>query len=74
MPIYEYKCQQCGAEFEELTSSTQEAAVRCRSCSSRRVARILSAFAVRAPAAPAVAEASPCGSCGAARRGMCAGE
>ena len=75
MPIYEYRCQKCGAQFEELTSSSQEAAVRCRSCSSRRVARMLSAFAVHASAptlAPAAAEAGPCGSCGAARRGMCA--
>ena len=75
MPIYEYRCQGCGAEFEELTSSTREAAVRCRSCASRRVERLLSAFAVHAVApAPAAAEAGPCGSCGAARRGMCADE
>ncbi|OFV87412.1 MAG: hypothetical protein A3J75_06010 [Acidobacteria bacterium RBG_16_68_9] len=72
MPIYEYRCGKCGAEFEELTlSRTSEEAVTCRSCGSSRVTRLLSAFAVHGAAEPAPAEAGPCGSCDAARRGMC---
>ena len=72
MPIYEYRCEACGAEFEELThASGGDDRVRCRACESRRVTRLLSAFAVRAAAAAAVPEAGPCGACPAARRGMC---
>jgi len=46
MPIYEYRCEQCGAQFEELTSSVNAAHVCCRQCAGRRVTRLLSAFAV----------------------------
>jgi putative FmdB family regulatory protein len=72
MPIYEYQCQDCGAEFEELTAaSAPHAAVTCRGCASRRVTRLLSAFAVHAGAQARAPEAGPCGACGAAQRGMC---
>ena len=72
MPIYEYRCEDCGAEFEELTSvSNERQTLRCRHCESRRVTRLLSAFAVQAGSPPAAAEGGPCGACGAPRRGMC---
>ena len=71
MPIYEYRCQACGAEFEDFTlSSHDDATVACRACSSRRVTRLLSAFAVHGSAETAL-EPGPCGGCGASRRGMC---
>jgi len=70
MPIYEYRCEQCGAQFEELVSSADAERVRCQQCSGRRVTRLLSAFAVGSET-PAPAEAGPCGACGAAQRGMC---
>lgn len=74
MPIYEYRCESCGAQFEELMlSSNGEKAVRCRVCESKRVTRLLSSFAVQAASsAPAIPESGPCGACGAAQRGMCA--
>jgi len=72
MPIYEYRCKDCGAEFEELTFARDGAAVTCRKCSSRRVTRLLSTFAVGAEqASPAKFEDSPCAACGAAQRGRC---
>jgi putative FmdB family regulatory protein len=71
MPIYEYRCEQCGAQFEELTSSADAAQVRCRECTGSRVTRLLSAFAVGGVEAARPAEAGPCGACGAPRRGMC---
>jgi putative FmdB family regulatory protein len=74
MPIYEYRCEQCGAQFEELTSSAGAADVRCRQCSGRRVTRMLSAFAVGSGEAARAAEAGPCGACGAAQRGLCAAD
>ena len=72
MPIYEYRCTSCETEFEELSLSRESAAeVRCHHCDSKRVVRVLSAFAVQgASGAAPVAESGPCG-CGAPRRGMC---
>ncbi len=32
MPIYEYKCQKCGKEFEEFQGITEPAISRCRFC------------------------------------------
>jgi len=38
MPIYEYRCGDCGLTFEELTSASGGGAtVTCRACASRRV-------------------------------------
>ena len=41
MPIYEYHCLGCGAEFELLVRSDTE--ILCPSCESAKVARQLSA-------------------------------
>lgn len=71
MPIYEYRCEACGAEFEELLRSADADGVVCRQCESARVTRLLSAFAVSASELPAAAEPGGCGACGAPRRGMC---
>ena len=32
MPIYEYKCQKCGKEFEEFQGITEPVISRCRFC------------------------------------------
>ena len=71
MPIYEFQCQSCETQFEELTSSANATRVRCPRCNGARVARLLSAFAVGGGADSRVVEAGPCGGCGAAQRGMC---
>lgn len=71
MPIYEYRCEDCGSEFEQLTLSSQDGEeTSCRTCAGTRVRRLLSAFAVGHSAA-ASAESGPCGACGASQRGMC---
>jgi putative FmdB family regulatory protein len=72
MPIYEYHCGKCGADFEELTLSRSAGErVSCRSCGSARVSRLLSAFAVHGSEQNAPLESGPCGACGAPQRGMC---
>lgn len=44
MPIYEYKCMDCGEIFERLTGvGSRDEAVTCKHCGSDRVERILSA-------------------------------
>jgi len=39
MPIYEYRCDKCGRDFEELTFSHDDAAAECPACgaSARRL-------------------------------------
>jgi len=74
MPIFEYRCRECGAQFEKIVRSAAESVV-CESCQSRKVEQLLSVFAVSASSsstATTVAEAGPC-PCGAPRRGMCSG-
>ena len=41
MPIYEYLCQECGAEFEELVSG--DALPQCPTCTSANTEKLMSA-------------------------------
>jgi putative FmdB family regulatory protein len=45
MPIYEYACPQCGAEFEKLVRGGT--AVACPSCQSARVIRRISVIGIK---------------------------
>lgn len=46
MPIYEYRCNECGKEFSLLILSSRESAgVECTSCGSVDVSRLMSRFA-----------------------------
>ena len=70
MPIFEYQCRECGSKFERIVTngSTQ---VTCKNCSSRKVDKLLSVFAVAGSSrASSTPETGPC-PCGAPRRGMC---
>jgi len=52
MPIYEYKCKQCGAKFEimrGITSSGEE--VKCPKCGTRETERLFSAVCGHVPVA-----------------------
>jgi len=46
MPIYEYRCSECGSSFERLLLPAKDQGVSCPRCSSEDVARIPSTFAV----------------------------
>jgi putative FmdB family regulatory protein len=71
MPIFEYKCRDCGTTFEKLVIPSAGEVV-CQDCASPRVEKLLSGFAVAGPARlEPSAEPGPCGACGAPRRGMC---
>lgn len=69
MPIFEYECRDCGARFEKILISGSAKAV-CTQCSSPRIQKLLSVFAVSGNAVSSP-EPGPCGACGAPRRGMC---
>jgi len=43
MPIYEYKCNSCGEEFEKLVfSSSSQKDIKCEKCGSDQVVRKIS--------------------------------
>ncbi len=71
MPIFEYKCRDCGTKFEKIVTSSKSK-VLCKNCDSARVDQLLSVFAVSGSSrATGATETGPCGACGAPRRGMC---
>jgi putative FmdB family regulatory protein len=71
MPLFEFKCRDCGTIFEKIVPSSNTE-VTCKQCSSLKVEKLLSVFAVGAASRSAGSiEPGPCGSCGAAQRGMC---
>ena len=45
VPIYEYRCQQCNANFEQLVRSSKDK-VKCPKCAGQRVRRMPSVFAM----------------------------
>ncbi|MDH5186650.1 MAG: zinc ribbon domain-containing protein [candidate division WOR-3 bacterium] len=48
MPIYSYKCGECGTAFDILVGVGKDSAEpQCPKCKSKKLERILSTFAVR---------------------------
>ncbi len=68
MPIYEYKCNGCGQQFENLVfNASEEKAVVCRTCASPDVTKLLSVFAAGVAGSsrtPLAAAPTGCGRCG----------
>lgn len=66
MPIYEYVCESCNHEFEELARSPSDRdAMKCPACESSEVARELSVFtAGQGESRPAnLSPGGPCSTC-----------
>jgi putative FmdB family regulatory protein len=73
MPIFEYKCQDCGAQFEKIITSSSSG-VLCGKCESPNVEKLISVFAVaKGSNSTASFDDGPCRTCGARERGMCGG-
>ena len=71
MPLFEFKCRDCGTTFEKIVPSATTQ-VACKECESSEVEKLLSVFAVGASSHSKPAfDDGPCSSCGAAQRGMC---
>jgi putative FmdB family regulatory protein len=47
MPIYEYRCEECGQEFEEYLRTSTSPAPTCPGCSGAEVRREYSQFATK---------------------------
>ena len=70
MPIYEYKCDDCGTSFEKLVRRTSDGpGLECPSCGQKHLTQQLSTFAPRAGAANAEMPTCPSGRC--SNPGMC---
>lgn len=61
MPIYEYRCQTCEEEFEELVSPGETPA--CPECGTTKLEKLMSAHSVGNSAAKAAPAQGACGSC-----------
>ena len=65
MPLFEFRCSDCGKKTEELVLAGDKARTpKCPSCGSKRMARLLSTFAAQT-SRPAGAKAfDPATACG----------
>jgi putative FmdB family regulatory protein len=45
MPMFEYRCEDCGTSFEKLVRNSDTAGPECPSCGTAHVAKQLSVFA-----------------------------
>lgn len=68
MPVYDYKCRKCGAEFEKFLRSLAAAStVKCEKCGSSQVTKLVSCCAISAGGKTESAGSSKsshsCGSC-----------
>jgi putative FmdB family regulatory protein len=59
MPIYEYRCEECGKDFEVFVRSpSQQASPICPKCGSHRVRKAMSLFGVGGATSSRTSEAS----------------
>ena len=61
MPIYEYRCDDCGTKFEKLVRrSTDADAVECPSCGEKHLTQEMSTFAAQVGSGGKSAEMPSC--------------
>ncbi len=59
MPIYEYRCDDCGTDFQDLVMSrAAEVDVVCKACHSGNIVKLLSGSAVKS-SSPSSSAGSP---------------
>lgn len=64
MPIYEYKCQECGKRFEALRSiKDADIPIQCEGCHSTKTHRIASACFSKVSGVSASSGAGGCSGC-----------
>ncbi len=62
MPIFEYRCQDCGVRFEKLIRRDADIeTLACPSCEGQRLEKELSTFAAHASGGAPAAQPGPCG-------------
>ncbi len=53
MPIFEYRCQDCGTKFEKLVRNSDTSGPECPSCGTQHLSKELSTFAAHGNGRPA---------------------
>ncbi len=43
MPIYEFRCQECGKKFTVLVRMSEREKVKCPACESKNITQVISA-------------------------------
>ena len=72
MPIFEYRCEDCGSKFEKLVRRSDEASeLACPSCGQKHLQQELSTFAAHANGGSKSADVPPCPSGRCMNPGMC---
>ncbi len=73
MPIYEYKCQECGNDFEYLVIGTPDP--ECSDCHSKKVKRLMSpcGFFSKGAGGETIKSTAATSSCGGCAASSCAG-
>jgi putative FmdB family regulatory protein len=61
MPLFEYRCKDCGEKFETLVLSSSEE-IECPKCGSKKTEKQMSMFASAGVNGSGGASASSCGS------------
>ena len=62
MPIYEYRCAECGEKFELLVRSmAQQSAPTCPRCGSQKVRKAISLFGVGGTGGGSKTSVASCG-------------
>jgi putative FmdB family regulatory protein len=71
MPIYEYVCDDCGAQYEALRPMKDaDSPISCKNCESRKTKRAISAFFAQSNGRVIAGDSGGCGSCAG---GSCSG-
>lgn len=65
MPVFDYKCNNCGEVFEELvfSSSAPDSDIKCPACGKNQAARLMSAPSIGGGGQPSAGNSS-CGGSG----------
>ncbi len=63
MPLYEFKCESCSQQFEELLSFSDKSIPDCPECESKKVSKLVSAGAVRTKGSSDFSSSIPAPSC-----------
>jgi len=72
MPIYEYKCQDCGTKFEALRSIRDaDTLIECKHCHSDKTVRVLSTCNSRMEGGSTRSNSSSCAGCSGGSCGNC---
>ncbi len=72
MPIYEYRCNACGAQFEKLVFGSNPE-VACEKCGSRKTEKLMSRFGMGKSSSTASSSGTSSPGCGGCSSSSCAG-